>query len=197
MIRHISTRSFSPSGLSLIAAFLFLTGMLQGADPSFEKNRECRANIKMLNEATEKFFQENQQELPLWADFEQVYTMVLTTKYVPKKPVPPLPDCGYFLMYRNPKDFSWYCNLHGMNSGDESISFRYHEYRFTAHVQTKYLTHPKYKSHYDELNRWTSYSPTLVENLKFHYNRNPSSTIVLVLIAVAVLWFLVRNLFGA
>jgi len=170
---------------------------LHAVDPSFEMNRLCRSNIKMLNDATAKFFSENQQDLPLWADFNQVYTMILTTKYVPTKPVPPLPDCGYYLMYRNPKDFSWYCNLHGMNAGDESISFRYHEYRFTAYVQTKFLTHPKYKSHYDELNRWTSYSPTLMENMKFQYNRNPTSTIVMGIIGLGVLWFLYRNLFGA
>lgn len=181
----------------ILALGLMWPLVIQAADPGFEKNRDCRANLKMLTEALDKFFRENQQDLPLWAEFEQIYTMVLTSKYVPKRPVPPLPDCAYFLMYKSPKDFSWYCNLHGMTSGDQSVSFRYHEYRFTAFVQSKYLTHPKYKSHNDELIRWTSYSPTLMENLKFQYSRNPTTTIVLILFGLAVVWFLMRNLFGA
>ncbi|NLI77397.1 MAG: hypothetical protein GX442_13270 [Candidatus Riflebacteria bacterium] len=187
-------------GLAPFLAVLLFAGALavpaRGVEPGFEIIKACRANLTMLNEATAQYIKDGNTQLPTWDKFQNVYTMCLSTKYIPVKPVSPTADCEYFLVCKNLENFDWYCNLHGLIGGDKTYTFRYHEYQVTARINTKYLTIGKYKSHADNLLRWCGYAPTLMEDVKYHYARNPFSTLVIVGIGLLFVFFVYRNVFA-
>ncbi len=175
---------------------LALTGPGWAVEPGFEITKACRANLTMLNEATAKYVKDGNTQLPTWDKFDNMFTMCLGTKYVPKKPIPPTPDCEYFFVCKNLDNFDWYCNIHGVIGGDKRYTFRYHEYQFTAQVNTKYLTISKYKTHDENLLRWCGYVPTLMEDIKYQYARNPFTTMVIVGFGLMFVWFVYRNIFA-
>jgi hypothetical protein len=171
---------------------------LLGADPSFEVTRNCRLELKHLKEATEKCMADGKPEFPMdVSTFQQIYTMFLTTRYLPKKPVPPTHDCEYSFMYKGEKSWDWFCHLHGLTSGDPDLrlTFPYHEYEFTAFFKKDYMGSEKYKKHYDGVMRWTSYSRTLAQSVKYNYSRNPTTTLIFVFIGLFMVWFIYKNLF--
>ncbi|MBF0543815.1 MAG: hypothetical protein HQM08_05245 [Candidatus Riflebacteria bacterium] len=178
--------------------FLFLNScfIFGATDGSNELQKACRENLRKLRAAMENFLKNEKQEIPTWAKFESVYKMLLTTKYLPEVPISPTVDCRYFLVYKSPKVFDWYCDLHGVETGDEKITFRYHEFQFTGQVNSKYLDVEKYKRHAENLRRWIRYSPTLVENIKYQYARNPTTTILMVIFGSLIVYFIYKNVFG-
>ncbi|MBF0408519.1 MAG: hypothetical protein HQM10_14305 [Candidatus Riflebacteria bacterium] len=189
--------------LSLMTIFTFLTIFWNNfpasaaTDKSYDLQKSCRENLRKLKTALEDFIQKENKDIPEWATFDSVYKMLLTTKYLPDLPVLPTSDCSYFLVYKSPKVFDWYCDLHGVENGDEKVTFRYHEFQFTGQIATKYLAVEKYKRHAENLRRWLRYSPTLMENIQFHYKRNPTSTVLMVVVGLFVLLFIYRNVFSS
>jgi hypothetical protein len=182
--------------LILLLASLFVSAQpLWAVDTGKLLTNECRANLKMLNKATEKFVAENDSGLPAWSTYKNVRDMLLEIKYLPKDPVPPTKDCTYFLVSLNTNDFHWYCNLHGTLEGDKTITFNYHEHKIMAKTNSRYLVIDKYKDHTRDLLRWTEYSPTLAEKIKYNYNKNPTTTMVLVILGVLVIFFIYKNVF--
>ncbi|MGM0600059.1 MAG: hypothetical protein ACQETH_09620 [Candidatus Rifleibacteriota bacterium] len=157
---------------------------------------KCRDNLKYLNDAVQKFVNENDTSLPAWSTYENVKTMLLGLEYLPRDPVPPTKDCKYFLVSNSRDDFQWYCALHGVLDGDKTISFHYHEHRTVAKTSSRYMKIEKYKDHTKDLLRWTNYYPTPMERLKYQYNKNPLTTVIIVVFAVLVLFFIYRNLFA-
>ncbi|MFZ2958425.1 MAG: hypothetical protein WA705_16175 [Candidatus Ozemobacteraceae bacterium] len=198
--RTFSLRTTLSPIISLLLIGVFFLSMgsipLHAADQSNEKLRACRDNLKMMRDAVEKYMKNERSDLPTWAKFDDLYMMFLTNKYIPQKPVPPTSDCQYFFVMKNREFFDCYCDLHGVLSGDERVTFRYHEFQFTSIINSKYLDIAKYKSHADNLRRWTRYSPTLVENIKYQYTKNPTTTVILVVFGLGVIWFIYRNVFG-
>ena len=63
-------------------------------------NNKCRANLKMLNEATAKFLAENDSGLPSWANHQTVTMSLVDRKYFAEELVPPTRDCKY-ISYRS------------------------------------------------------------------------------------------------
>ncbi|MBI3037592.1 hypothetical protein HYY75_00880 [bacterium] len=183
--------------LILSFSLFFLQANLAAfADASFEIALACKSNLKMLREGLSNYINEGSKDLPTWDTFEHVFNMALTSKYIPKKPVPPTLDCKYFLVYKSPEIFDWYCSIHGVISGDKSITFRYHEFEFKGIISSKYLGVPQYKTHADELERWIGYSPTLVESIKFNFEKNPTSTLIKVGLGLIFLIFIYKKIFG-
>lgn len=183
----------------ILACFWSLTILspVCAIDPSFEITRNCRENMKLMRDATIEFYKnEKKSDLPTWAKFDDLYMMYFAGKYMKTKPVPPTTDCSYFLILKSPADFEYYCELHGMPNGDQKITFRYHEYQFTSVINSKYLDNKKYKDHSERLQRWTRYAPTLGENIKFHYRKNPISTMVMVVLGLCFVFFVYKNVFG-
>ena len=193
MLKNFFTFAIS---CAFITALLFSPFKALASDPSNEKQRACRENLKIMHEAVEKFMKNERTDLPTWSKLDDIYTMFLTGKYLPSKPVSPTSDCRYYFLMKNREIFDWYCDLHGCLSGDERVTFRYHEYQFTGLINSKYMDISKYKEHAENLRRWTRYSPTLVENIKFHYTQNPTTTILAVILGLAFLWFVFKNVFG-
>lgn len=179
------------------AVMLMFAGICrsEAADPGYELAKACRSNLATLREATEKCIESGVKEFPTWAKFRDVRTMILTSRFLAKDPKPPTLDCEYFLIFKDPKNFDWYCNLHGLVGGDQSTTFRYHEFQFTAYTSSKYLGNPKYKTHADNLLRWASYEPTAVENFKYHYARNPMTTLIIAGIGLFFCLYIFRNIF--
>ena len=178
-------------------ASLMICSPLFAIDPSFEITRKCRENMKTLRDATLEFFKnEAKADLPTWAKFDGLYTMYFAGKYLKSMPTSPTPDCSYYLILKSRDDFEYYCELHGMPSGDQKITFRYHEYQFTGVINSKYLDNKKYKEHTERLQRWTRYAPTLMENIKFQYRKNPISTMVMVVFGLCFAFFVYKNIFG-
>ena len=183
----------------IVTGLIFFLGILGTAfaiDPGFELAKSCRAHLTVLNAATKKCIADGTMGFPTWDTFEHVYTMLLSTKYVPQKPTKPTPDCEYFIVFMNVNNYDWYCNLHGVESGDRSITIRYHEYSFPSKVNSKYMSIPKYKSHYDNIVRWVGYTPTLWEDVKYRYTRNPLTTIIYVIFGVLAAYFTYKNIYG-
>ncbi|MEW6712367.1 MAG: hypothetical protein AB1403_21285 [Candidatus Riflebacteria bacterium] len=182
--------------LHLMLAFCLLAVFSAGVhaiDTGKLLTNQCRANLKMLNEATEKFLKENESSLPAWSPYKSVKDMLLEIKYLPKDPEPPTKDCKYFLVSMSSHDYQWYCDVHGLIDGDKSITFDYHEHKFTAKTSSRYMNVKKYKDHVQNLLRWTEYKPTPTEKLKYQYNKNPTTTIALVVFGVIALFLIYRN----
>ena len=158
--------------------------------------RDCRKNMKEMKEAIEAYMAAGNQNVPTWDSFEHIYTMLLSCKFMKKKPKPPTPDCEYFFIYKDKAHYDWYCSLHGTLSGDKSQTFRYHEFEITAKTSSIYKGNKKYDQHVKNLVRWGSYSPTLMENVIFHYRRNPTITLIIVIVGLACVYFVYKNIFG-
>lgn len=167
----------------------------EAADPGYELAKACRSNLNMLREATEKCIKSGVTEFPTWAKLQDVRTMLLTSRFLPQQPKPPTLDCEYYLVFKDPQNFDWYCNLHGLVGGDQSTTFRYHEFQFTAYTSSKYMGNPKYKTHADNLLRWVSYEPTVVESFKYHYARNPMTTLIIAGIGLLFCLYIFKNIF--
>ena len=181
----------------LVLGFVLIT-VSGHANKGYALTRDCRQNIRMLSEALKKFVADNPRaEIPHneIVQFQQMFTMILTKKYVPEMPVPPTGDCGYSLIYKGPDNFRWFCSLHGTESGDLRITFPYHEFEFTAYFEKSYMTISKYQKHYDEIMRWTGYNRTLREAVAYHYSRNPTTTIALVVLGIVFVLFTAKSLF--
>ncbi|MBF0498663.1 MAG: hypothetical protein HQM09_00905 [Candidatus Riflebacteria bacterium] len=182
-----------------IAILIFITwcnAPLLAVDPSNDKARACRDNLKMMRDAVEKYMKNERSDLPTWSKFDDMYTMFLTNKYLPQKPVLPTSDCRYFFVMKSHDVYDWYCDLHGVLTGDERVTFRYHEFQFTGLINSKYLEISKYREHAENLRRWIRYSPTLVENIKFNYTQNPTTTLIFVLLGLGFVIFVLKNVFG-
>ncbi|HOY68769.1 MAG TPA: hypothetical protein PLP29_17965 [Candidatus Ozemobacteraceae bacterium] len=180
--------------LSLVF-FLFPHPSLDAAEPGFELAKTCRANLGKLREAVDNAIKAGTTQFPTWGKMQDVYTMILTNKYLPEQPKPPTADCEYYLVFKDPSNFDWYCNLHGLIGGDSSVTFRYHEFQFTAYTNSKFMNIPKYKTHADNLLRWVAYEPTLIESFKYHYARNPMTTLLMAVGALLFVLFIWRNIF--
>lgn len=183
--------------VSALIALMILAGLCvsEAADPGYEIARACRANLNMLRDATEKRIQSGFTEFPTWAKMSDIRTMILTGRYLPAEIIPPTLDCEYFLVFKNPKTFDWYCNLHGLVGGDGSTTFRYHAYQFTAYTSSKYMNISKYKTHTDNIIGWASYEPTAVENFRYHYARNPMTTLLLTGLGIFTCLYILKSLF--
>lgn len=179
----------------LIVMLLAVAGSAWAADTGKLLTNKCRANLKYLNEATEKFLKENDSSLPAWSPYRSVKDMLLEMKYLPTDPVGPTKDCEYFLVSLNSNDFQWYCNVHGTLEGDKSVTFNYHEHKFTAKVTSRYEVVQKYKEHSANLLRWTEYIPTPKEKLLYQYNKNPVTTILIMVAGLVILFVVYRTVF--
>ncbi len=155
---------------------------------------QCRQNLKMLKERTQKFLDENEDGLPMWASYDVVKSTLIGHNYFPDDPVSPTRDCVYNVVSVGGGDFQWVCNIHGVLDGEKTITFRYHEHRIIAKVSARYDSVPKYKDHVKDLYRWTNYSPTAMEKIKFYYNMNPLTTIILLIGGVLLMFFVYRNM---
>lgn len=183
--------------IGALAALMIFTGLCssEAADPGYELAKACRANLTMLREATEKCLKSGFKEFPTWGKMEDIRTMILTGRFLQKQPQPPTLDCEYFLIFKDPTSFDWYCNLHGLVGGDTSTTFRYHEFQFTTYTSSKYMNNAKYKTHADNLLRWASYDPTAVENFKYHYARNPMTTLLIAGFALLFVIYIFKSIF--
>lgn len=170
------------------------TASLFATDTGKVITNQCRQNLKMLNEITAKFVSETTDSLPPWARYEVVKSSLMSYDYLPKDPEAPTPDCKYFLISNSRDDFQWYCGLHGVLEGEKTITFQYHEHRIMAKTTERYMSNKRYKDHTSDLLRWTEYTPTPVERLKFQYNMNPLSTILLLSGIVLLILFIYRSL---
>ncbi|GAB4270731.1 MAG: hypothetical protein Kow0029_07770 [Candidatus Rifleibacteriota bacterium] len=179
----------------LLIFLLMLSAHASAEDTGKLITNKCRANLKMLNEAVKKFVAENDSSLPAWSTYKNVKDMLLEIKYLPHDPVPPTKDCKYYLVAPSRHDFQWYCDIHGMLEGDKTITFNYHEHKITAKTNSRYLNIKKYADHTKDLLRWTEYNPTPMEKLKYHYNKNPMTTILLLIFGVLVIFFIYKNVF--
>lgn len=157
---------------------------------------KCRANLEYLNKATKKYLDENPGKgLPSWSTYENMKTMLMGIKYLPKDPVPPTKDCKYCFVSLGPKNFQWYCDLHGVIDGKKNLSFYYHEHRLQARIDPAYQVIKSYNKHVKNLYRWTEYYPTFTEKLKYNYNENPMTTIVTFILGAVVLLVIYKSVF--
>jgi hypothetical protein len=180
----------------LLTGLLIATGScsLMADDTGKLINNKCRQNLKTLNETTAKFVKDTNEHLPPWARYDTVKSSLMSFDYLPQDPIAPTPDCKYFLISNSREDFQWYCALHGVLDGEKTITFQYHEHRIMAKTTDRYMNNKRYKEHNSDLLRWTEYSPTPVERLKYHYNMNPLSTILIMSGIVFVILFVYRSL---
>lgn len=184
----------------LLVVFVLLLAFCGGAaselsaeDTGKVLNGLCRQNLKILNEGTAKFLQENDQGLPMWGKYDTISSSLIGSKYFPKDPVGPTRDCKYYLVSVSRDDYQWYCSIHGLVDGEKNIVFQYHEHRLTAKTSSRYENIPKYAEHVRDLLRWTDYSPTAIEKFKYYYNTNPLTTVFFAVLGGLLLIFLYRN----
>ena len=184
------------TAILLLAGLLIATGAssLMAADTGKLITNQCRQNLKTLNETTAKFVKDTNEHLPPWARYDTVKSSLMSFDYLPKDPVPPTPDCKYFLISNSREDFQWYCSLHGVLDGEKTITFQYHEHRIMAKTTQRYMTNKRYQDHNSDLLRCTEYTPTPVERFKYHYNMNPLSTILIMSGIVLVIFVVYRSL---
>lgn len=183
------------SGIILFGFVLLLVAAPQvsALTPSAEVNQKCMANLEKLAATLKKFLAEGgKTELPEYLNMKEI-SRILGAKYLPQPPQGIVHDCAYFLMFKNANAFDFCCNVHGCLRGDDKISIRYYEYGFTPQINSRWKQNSKYNEHIEYLRRWSVYSPTVVERLKFNYGNNPSTTIVIVVFGLIVLWFLYRS----
>jgi hypothetical protein len=184
-----------------LLTLLFMVGLILGSPVARAEDtgklitNKCRANLKYLNDAVEKFVEENDSALPAWSPYSNVKTMLLELKYLPRDPEPPTKNCKYYLVSLSRNDFQWYCDIHGTLEGDQTVTFNYHEHKFIAKTNSKYKNIKKYDDHTKELLRWTDYHPTPMEKLKYHYNKNPLTTIIMMVGGVFILIFVIKNVY--
>ena len=181
--------------LLLIWVFLCLAAHdLRAEDTGKLINNKCRANLKMLNEATAKFLAENDSGLPSWANHQTVTMSLVDRKYFAEELVPPTRDCKYYLVAVSREDYQWYCDLHGVLDGEKTVTFMYHEHRLMGKTTVRYGNIEKYRDHVKDMLRWTEYNPTPVEKLKYQYNMNPLTTVLLAIGGAFLLIFVYRNI---
>jgi hypothetical protein len=182
--------------IMLLAGFLIAQGnsSVMAADTGKLITNQCRQNLKTLNEATQKFVNDTGDQLPPWARYETVKSSLMNSDYLPTDPVGPTPDCKYTLVSNSREDFQWYCNLHGVLEGEKTVTFLYHEHQIMGKTTSRYMNNRRYKEHTSELLRWTDYAPTPVERLKYHYNMNPLSTILVMAGVLLVIFVVYRTL---
>lgn len=154
---------------------------------------KCRANLKMLNDGTARFLAENDAGLPFWGNYDTILASLIDSKYFASKPEAPTRDCKYNLVSVSRDDYQWYCDIHGVLEGEKTVTFRYHEHRLMGKTTSRYANIQKYRDHVKDLLRWTEYAPTPVEKLKYHYNMNPLTTIILGIVGVIVMFLIYRN----
>lgn len=179
----------------LLAGFFCCQSPAYALDTGKLLTNKCRANLKMLNEAVNKYVEEKDTGLPAWSPYDNVKTMLLEIKYLPKDPIPPTKDCKYYLVSLTSKDHQWYCDIHGMLEGDQTITFNYHEHKIMAKTNSRYLNVKKYKDHTKDLLRWTEYNPTPTEKLRYQYNKDPLTTVVMMVLGVFLVIFIYKNVF--
>jgi len=180
----------------MVGVLLSLAMVGWAADPSYEKTNACRNNLKNLKGALEKALKARSDlELPKWGPMEDVFNLALAGTHLPQKPVGPTLDCRYFLVCKNRQTWDWLCDLHGTLDGGESLTFRYHEFQFTAKVNRQYEDVVQYKQHLERMRSWLSYSPSVMESLKFRYQQNPTTAVILAVLGVVVILFIYRNVF--
>ena len=185
-----------------LIAVMLLTGLfiatgsssVTAADTGKLITNQCRQNLKMLNEITQKFVADTKEHLPPWARYDTVKSSLMNLDYLPTDPVGPTSDCKYTLVSNSREDFQWYCNLHGVLDGEKTVTFQYHEHRIMAKTTSRYMNNRRYKEHTSELLRWTEYTPTPIERFKYHYNMNPLSTILVMSGLLLVLIVVYRTL---
>ena len=69
----------------------------------------------------------------------------------------------------------------------------YHEHRLMGKTTSRYGNIEKYRDHVKDMLRWTEYNPTPVEKLKYQYNMNPLTTVLLAIGGAFLLIFVYRN----
>jgi len=180
----------------LLAGFMITTSSstVTAADTGKLITNQCRQNLKMLNETTQKFVKDTGEQLPPWAGYETVKNNLMNLDYLPKDPIGPTPDCKYVLVSNSREDFQWLCNLHGVLEVEKTVTFQYHEHQIMAKTTARYMSDKRYKNHTSELLRWTEYTPTPLERFKYHYNMNPLSTILVMSGVLVVLIIVYRTL---
>jgi len=180
----------------LMAVLLFVAGTssVMAADTGKVITNQCRQNLKMLNEITQKFVERTNEHLPPWANYATVKSSLLNYDDLPQDPVAPTPDCKYNLISNSREDFQWYCNLHGVLDGEKTITILYHEHQIMAKTASRYMNNKRYKDHNSDLLRWTEYAPTPGERFKYHYNMNPLSTILVMCGVLLILIIVYRSL---
>ena len=182
----------------LLLVSVFISSILFAANPSKEINNKCRQNLKLLNEATEKMLQDKKNyKLQTWSTYNQAITNFLDSdKYLDgKKIVGPTPDCEYYLVSINDNDFQWLCNLHGVIDGNTVYTLRYHEFQLQGKSNKKYEVNENYENHVKEMLRWTEYTLTPKEFIKYHYNMNPILTTVISIVLVVGSFLLLKSFF--
>ena len=174
---------------------LTITSASSAEDTGKKLTLNCIKNLKALNEATAKFVKETGKELPPCAPYKTVKSMLMGVKYLPKDPTSPTKNCTYNLVSLGPKNFQWYCDLHGVANGPKKHSFFYHEHKMTAKINPAFKNIKKYSAHTKNLMRWFTYRQTLPEKIKYQYNQNPLTTMVIgVIVALAAL-FLYKSVY--
>lgn len=153
-------------------------------------NNKCISNLKNLNQATKKMLENHSYELPRWRAFEAFYKDTSLHEHLEEKPSSPTVDCRYFLVSLSKNDYQWCCDLHGVMSGDQTVSFMYHEHASVGRINSKYEQIEEYNGHVKTMLHWTNYRQTFTEYLKYNYNMNPITTI-LVIIGVGVVGIIV------
>ena len=188
--------AFNRKIVLLTLCFLSVFLISYAKDESKILTAKCRSNIEALNAATSKFIKDHPGTgLPTWSTYDNMKTMILGVKYLPKDPVPPTKDCEYCFVSLGPNNFQWYCNLHGVIRGSKEVSFYYHQYRFTARIDPEYKMVKSYQKHIKSLYEWTEYYPTIYERFQYKYNQNPISTIATLCFAGIVIIFIYKNVF--
>lgn len=183
--------------LILILLVLF-SSIVFAANPSKEINNKCRQNLKILNEATAKMLaQKEDYRFQAWTSYKQAISSFLEPdKYLDGKKIEgPTPDCEYYLVSMNKDEHQWLCNLHGVIDGDSIISLKYHEYQLQGKTNKKYMTNENYAKHVKEMLRWTEYTLTPKEFIKYHYNMNPIVTTVATIFLIVVSYLLLKSFF--
>ena len=182
----------------IILILVLFSSISFAANPSKEINNKCRKNIKLLNEGTALAIKQNSNiNIPKWGSLKQALSTFLDKeKHLEgKEIVGPTPDCEYYIVSLSKEDYQWLCNLHGVIEGNQNLTLQYHEFLLSGKTNSKYESNENYKKHMNEMIRWTEYTLTPKEFLKFHYNQNPIVTTVLSIIIVIVSFVLLKSFF--
>ena len=182
----------------LLALFsVFITTTVFSANVGREINNKCRQNLKLLNAGTEKLRKTTSFNLPKWASYKQaIKDFLYPDKYLEDKEiVGPTPNCEYYLVSNDKDEYQWLCYLHGVLEGDNTLSFRYHEYQLQGKTSSRFMNNTEYKKHVQSMLHWTEYSPTPKEFFIYHYNMNPIVTTVTTVFLIALSIYLIKSFF--
>ena len=185
-------------GLSLIFTLL-LSVVSYAANVGREINSKCRQNLKLLNSGTEKLIKSNTAfNIPKWCSYKQaIKDFLYPDKYLEGKSiVGPTPSCEYYLVSNDKNEYQWLCYLHGVNEGDKTMSFRYHEHQLQGKINSKFATNEEYKKHMQSMLHWTEYTPTPKEFIIYHYNMNPIVTTVITVSLILLSIYLIKSFFN-